>query len=99
MAEQKKRETEEKEIIHRLKDILLNAEISDAGPRTFYFVTRENRISCLNISVSLAQKLQKGQAAIVETPGEPREIFRVVSRDGVLKLQGDGNDCIRFFNR
>jgi len=100
-AKKDKTNQSEKERVSRLRNIILNAEIfKDVhGPRRFYFIASDSKIPCKEISVGISKDLEQGNAAIVETPGETREVFRIITREGAMKLQQEGNEFIRFFNR
>ena len=70
------------------------------GPRRWFFVTRDGVIPYLNISDGLAQKLERGEAAIVESLGEARDPHVVVAGAGPLgTLHGLDPELIRFWNR
>ncbi len=97
---QRQKEMQEKSRSARLRDIILNAQVKTgiSGSYRFYFVSRDQRIPYMDISNQLAEDLQTGKAAIVETPGERRELFRIINRDGALKLKQDAPEYILFFN-
>ena len=70
-----------------------------AGPRRFHFVASDGSIPCPELSEDLADRLEKGTAAIVElSEGEKPRIF-VVSPDVAKQLNLIDMDAVRFWNR
>jgi hypothetical protein len=69
------------------------------GERTFYFVTRKNRLRRLELSVEQATGLESGALAVVERP-EPGQIEHALvpaaAAEGLLR---DFPRAVRFFNR
>jgi len=98
--EQKRKEIQRKNSAARLRDIVMNSEIRKGrtGNYRFYFVARNSRIPFIEISQRLAEELQNGHAAIVETPGETSEIFRVIRKESALKLKLEAPEYVLFFN-
>jgi uncharacterized protein YaiL (DUF2058 family) len=71
------------------------------GARRFYFVTRENKIPFLDLSDELTGRLEKGQAAIVEAPGEGDEEvvdYTIVPRAVARQMQTVDPESVRFMN-
>ncbi len=96
-----RQENEEKSRIFRLRDIVVNSEVQAgiSGNRKFYFVNSLQRIPCMEISPQAAGDLQKGRLAIVGTPGEGKEVIRIISRSGAVKLSEEAPEYVLFFNR
>ena len=72
----------EEEIRERLKEMVFKSSLKETGfgARRFYFVTRDNKIPFLDLSDELTSRLEKGQAAIVELPGNGVDEYTVVPR-------------------
>jgi RNA recognition motif-containing protein len=68
------------------------------GARRFYFVTRENKIPFLDLSDELTGRLEKGQAAIVEVPGDEVLDYTIVPRAVARQMQTIDPDSVRFMN-
>ncbi len=68
------------------------------GARRFYFVTRENKIPFLDLSDELTGRLEKGQAAIVEVPGEVVVDYTIVPRAVARQMQSIDPESVRFLN-
>jgi uncharacterized protein YaiL (DUF2058 family) len=63
-----------------------------AGNRRFYFITRENTVSFLEVSDQASRKLADGRVAIVESGGLVRHDFCLVASEQaaeIVKLDGD----------
>jgi len=69
------------------------------GERTFYFVTRKNRLRRLELSLEQAAALESGALAVAERP-EPGQIAHaLISREAAEALLLDFPRAVRFFNR
>ena len=69
------------------------------GERTFYFVTRKNRLRRLDLSAEQATALETGTLAVVERP-EPGHIdHALVPAAAAEALLQDFPKAVRFFNR
>jgi len=85
----------------RLAQILTRGWIRDAtvGTRRFFFVTREGRITFLDLADLAAIRLGSGTAAIVETGGAVRGAFCVIQETAAEQLAQIDPERIRFWNR
>lgn len=97
------RQSEEslKEAETRLRNMVRQSMISRGwnGQRRFYFVTRDRKITCLEISDSIGRKLEGGELAIVLIPGEQNEQVTFVPKKVALALEEKYPDHILFLNR
>jgi uncharacterized protein YaiL (DUF2058 family) len=69
------------------------------GPRRFCFVARTQKISWLDVSAGLGWKLELGQLAIVERPGDADEPHAVVPARIAGRIERLDPECVRFWNR
>jgi uncharacterized protein YaiL (DUF2058 family) len=59
----------DRETENRLRQIVASGRIDKTrGPRRFYFLTRDDRLPSVEVSDELAARLERGGAAIVESP-------------------------------
>ncbi len=89
------------EVRERLREMVLESSLKETGfgARRFYFVTRENKIPFLDLSDELAGRLERGQAAIVEVPGDGGvDDFTVVPRAVAETMRSVDPESVRFLN-
>ena len=105
-AEDRRRE-EERRRLHdqesernRVPDLIRSGLMRDGGPgsRRFYFVTRENTISFLDVSDVASRNLADGRCAIVESLGVVRNDFCLVGSEQAAELARLDPDRLRFWN-
>jgi uncharacterized protein YaiL (DUF2058 family) len=102
---QRERERQKREgeaaAAHRLEQVVQSGWIREAtiGSRRFFFVTRNGRISCLDLSEPASRRLLSGTAAIVEaTEAIPGDYCVVVDR-AAREIAELRRELIRFWNR
>jgi RNA recognition motif-containing protein len=90
----------EEEVKERIREMVEGASLKETGfgARRFYFVTRDNSIPFLDLSDELTGRLEKGQAAIVEVPGEDVDDYTIVPRAVARQMQSIDPDSVRFLN-
>jgi len=96
LAQLKNKELQEKEHNARIQDILTRGKIDIThGNRKFYFVTQNKKISCLLLHDMQAEKIEKGDLAIIEHPFNE---FYIIQRTNAQKLQTFAPEIVRFLN-
>ncbi len=69
-----------------------------AGSRRFYFITRENKVSYLELSDQALRSVVDGRAAIVEALGVTRLDFCVVASEQAAEIAKHDREVVRFWN-
>src|SRR5262249_37800049 len=83
----------------RLREKVLAAQVAvEPGERTFYFVTRKNRLRRLELSDAQAESLEQGRLAVVERPDPAQIEHALVPGDVALALVKDFPKAVRFLN-
>jgi RNA recognition motif-containing protein len=90
----------EEEVKERIREMVEGASLKETGfgARRFYFVTRDNSIPFLDLSDELTGRLEKGQAAIVEVPGDDVDDYTIVPRAVARQMQTVDPESVRFLN-
>ena len=90
----------EEEVKERIREMVEGASLKETGfgARRFYFVTRDNSIPFLDLSDELTGRLEKGQAAIVEVPGDDVDDYTIVPRAVARQMQSIDPESVRFLN-
>jgi RNA recognition motif-containing protein len=90
----------EEEVRGRIREMVEGASLKETGfgARRFYFVTRDNKIPFLDLSDELTGRLEKGQAAIVEIPGDVVDDYTIVPRAVARQMQSVDPESVRFLN-
>jgi RNA recognition motif-containing protein len=91
----------EKEVKERILKMVEESSLKETGfgARRFYFVTRDNKIPFLDLSDELTGRLEKGQAAIVEVPGDDDVVdYTIVPRAVARQMQTVDPEAVRFLN-
>jgi len=90
----------EEEVKERIREMVEGASLKETGfgARRFYFVTRDNSIPFLDLSDELTGRLEKGQAAIVELPGDDVDDYTIVPRAVARQMQSIDPESVRFLN-
>jgi hypothetical protein len=88
------------ELDRKLRELVLGHQVPvEPGARTFYFVTRKNRLRRLEVSEAQAALLEGGQLAVVERP-EPAMIeHSLVPPDIAEQMLALSQKSVRFFNK
>ena len=88
------------ELREQMRDLILGANLMETGfgARRFYFVSRDKRVTSMDISPDLASRLTNGQAALVEVPGSDEEEYTVIPWDLAEKIKTVDPECVRFLN-
>jgi hypothetical protein len=83
----------------RLREQVLAAQVAvEPGERTFYFVTRKNRLRRLELSDAQAQALEQGRLAVVERPDPAQIEHALVPAELALALVSEFPKAVRFLN-
>jgi uncharacterized protein YaiL (DUF2058 family) len=84
----------------QLRERVHSAQISvEPGERTFYFVTRKNRLRRLELSHVQADALEQGRLAVVERPDPAQIEHALVPAELALELLADYPKAVRFLSR
>jgi hypothetical protein len=99
-AAQRMESRKQLELDKKLRELVLGHQIPlEPGGRTFYFVTRKNRLRRLEVSEAQAALLEAGQLAVVERP-EPAMIeHSLVPPDIAEQMLALSQKSVRFFNK
>ena len=82
-----------------LRDRVLAAQVEvEPGERTFYFVTRKNRLRRLELSDAQAEALEQGRLAVVERPDPAQIEHALVPAELALALVSEFPRAVRFLN-
>ena len=68
------------------------------GNRRFYFITRENTVSYVEVSDGAMRSLTDGRIAIVEACGIVRQDFCLVTAEQAAEIAKIDPACVRFVN-
>lgn len=68
------------------------------GNRRFYFITRENTVSYVEVSDGAIRSLTDGRIAIVEACGVVRQDFCLVTAEQAAEIAKVDPGCVRFVN-
>jgi hypothetical protein len=83
----------------RLREKVLGAQVAvEPGERTFYFVTRKNRLRRLELSDVQAEALEQGRLAVVERPDAAQIEHALVPGELALTLVAEFPKAVRFLN-
>jgi len=83
----------------RLREKVLAAQVAvEPGERTFYFVTRKNRLRRLELSDAQAEALEQGRLAVVERPDPAQIEHALVPGEVALALVTEFPKAVRFLN-
>ena len=83
----------------RLRERVLAAQVTvEPGERTFYFVTRKNRLRRLELSDAQAEALEQGRLAVVERPDPAQIEHALVPGELALALVAEFPKAVRFLN-
>lgn len=93
-------ELDAKETLLRLQNIIHYWQLPDEpdGQRRWYFITRRNTINYLYVSNPTADRLSRGDVAIVEEPGAEEEHYVLVEREAAEHIAPIDRRVIRFSN-
>ncbi len=78
------------------RGLVANAQF---GNRRFHFVTRENRVSFIDVSNAAQRALADGRQGIVEARGQAAGDFCVVTADSCRAILAVEPECVVFFNQ
>jgi uncharacterized protein YaiL (DUF2058 family) len=94
-------EREARELRNRVANLAGTWAVRESrpGPRRFCFVTRTQKLNWLDVSAELGWKLELGQLAIVERPGDADEPHAVVPARIAGRIERLDPECVRFWNR
>lgn len=83
----------------QLRERVLAAQVAvEPGARTFYFVTRKNRLRRLELSEAQAEALEQGRLGVVERPDPAQIEHALVPAELALSLVGEFPKAVRFLN-
>ncbi|MEW6744101.1 MAG: DUF2058 family protein [Planctomycetota bacterium] len=96
----RRRKQDAREEKARVRDLVRSQLVREGlrGPRRFHFVTREGFVPFLSVDPQIARRLEAGELAIVEVPGET-DTFGVVPAAAALELRKVDGEAVRFFTR
>lgn len=99
-AAQRMESKKQLELDRKLRELVHAGQVPmEAGPVTFYFVTRKNRLRRLEVSEAQAKLLESGALAVVERP-EPAQIeHSLVPPETAEKMLALSTKSVRFFNK
>jgi uncharacterized protein YaiL (DUF2058 family) len=85
---------------NRIPDLIRAGLVREgaAGNRRFYFVTRENTISFLEVSDTASRNLADGRVGIVESGDVVRNDFSLVASEQVAEIAHLDAGRVRFWN-
>ena len=85
----------------RIDELIAGANLLESafGPRRFYFVDAEGKIPFLEVSESIAARLEKGEIAIVEVREGQHPGISLVSAKVAVKLKQLDPELVRFWNQ
>lgn len=89
------------ELANRIANLAGSSAVREPrpGPRRFCFVSRQQTIQWFHVSAALAWKLESGQLAIVERPGDTDEPHALVPAPIAARIEQLDPECVRFWNR
>ncbi len=83
----------------QLRERVLAAQVAvEPGERSFYFVTRKNRLRRLELSDAQAEALEQGRLAVVERPDPAQIEHALVPAELALALVAEFPKAVRFLN-
>ena len=83
----------------QLRERVLAAQVTvEPGERTFYFVTRKNRLRRLELSDAQAEALEQGRLAVVERPDPAQIEHALIPAELALALVAEFPKAVRFLN-
>ncbi len=83
----------------QLRERVLGAQVPvEPGERTFYFVTRKNRLRRLELSDAQAEALEQGRLAVVERPDPAQIEHALVPAELALSLVAEFPKAVRFLS-
>ncbi len=83
----------------QLRERVLTAQVPlEPGERTFYFVTRKNRLRRLELADAQAEALEQGRLAVVERPDPAQLEHALVPAELALALVAEFPKAVRFLN-
>ena len=98
-ASQRQEAKRQQERDRQLRERVLAAQVAvEPGERTFYFVTRKNRLRRLELSDAQAEALEQGRLAVVERPDPAQIEHALVPAELALALVGEFPKAVRFLN-
>jgi len=85
---------------NRIPDLIRAGLVRDgaAGNRRFYFITRENTVSFLEVSDTASRNLADGRFGVVESGGVVRKDFCLVASEQVAEIAALDPARVRFWN-
>lgn len=88
------------ELERQMRELVASTQLEIApGERTFYFVTRKNRLRRMEITPEIAERLEKGELAVVERPDPGQIEHAIVPASTAERLLAMSERAVRFFNR
>jgi hypothetical protein len=90
----------QQELDKQLRELVLaNTVPVEAGAKAFYFVTRKNKLRRLELSEAQAEKLEKGELAVVERPDPDKIEHALVPPAIAEQMQKLSERAVRFLNK
>jgi hypothetical protein len=99
-AHQRLQALEQQELDKKLRELVTAGQIAlETGDTVFHFVTRKGKLRRLELSKVQAERLEKGELAVVERP-EPAQIEHSLVPPEVAEMaHALSATAVRFFNR
>ena len=92
-------ETMEQDVAERLWEIAREGAVREGlfGNRRFHFVSRDGHLPFVEMSDDLSKRLEMGNAAIAELPGEEMETFIIITRETAVRMKEIDAESVRFY--
>ena len=98
-AAQREQSAKQLELDRKVRELVLKSQVAfEPGPRAFYFPTRKGKARRLELSEAQAEKLEKGELAVVERPDPGAIEHALVPAAVALELKALSDKVVRFLN-
>ena len=88
------------ELDRKIREMVLAAQLTvENGEQTFYFVTRKNKLRRMQVTPEVAERLEKGELAVVERPDPGQIEHAIVPSEVASQILSLQERSVRFFNR
>jgi len=87
--------------LQRVRSLVTGSDLSrfGAGPNPFHYQAADGSLPRVEVSGTMAERLEAGRAAIVELPGDPAPEVYIVPLEVADQVQRIEPAFIRFWNR
>jgi uncharacterized protein YaiL (DUF2058 family) len=98
-AAQREQSAKQLEVDRKVRERVLATQVEmEPGPRAFYFPTRKGRARRLDLSEAQAERLEKGELAVVERPDPGAIEHALVPASVAVELKALSEKVVRFLN-